>query len=280
MSGIATIDNLGVYGIMGSPEASNMPGARDESVSWTDSTDNLWLFGGRGYPGSGGTSGLLNDLWRFDGTYWTWMLGDSTINSPGVYGTMGSPEASNVPGARYESVSWMDNSGNLWLFGGSGYGGSGGVGWLNDLWRFDGAYWTWMSGSNTLYSPGVYGIMGSPEASNVPGARYGSLSWTDNAGNLWLFGGFGYDGSGNWGFLNDLWRFDGTYWTWMSGDSTINISGAYGTLGSPEASNVPGGRYDSVSWMDSSGNMWLFGGNGYDGSGSNGWLNDLWRYNL
>jgi N-acetylneuraminic acid mutarotase len=137
-----------------------------------------------------------------------------------------------------------------------------------------------MSGSNTLYSPGVYGIMGSPEASNVPGARYGSLSWTDNAGNLWLFGGFGYDGSGNWGFLNDLWRFDGTYWTWMSGDSTINISGAYGTLGSPEASNVPGGRYDSVSWMDSSGNMWLFGGNGYDGSGSNGWLNDLWRYNL
>ena len=67
--------------------------------------------------------------------------------------------------------------------------------------------WTWMSGSGTINNPGVYGTMGSPAGTNVPGARYGSVSWTDSAGDLWLFGGYGYDGSGGFGRLNDLWRF-------------------------------------------------------------------------
>jgi N-acetylneuraminic acid mutarotase len=213
MSGSDTTNQIGVYPILFS-----VPGARYDSVSWTDSADNLWLFGGYGLDLSGST-GHLNDLWRFDGTYWTWMSGIATIDNLGVYGIMGSPEASNMPGARDESVSWTDSTDNLWLFGGRGYPGSGGTsGLLNDLWRFDGTYWTWMLGDSTINSPGVYGTMGSPEASNVPGARYESVSWTDSADNLWLFGGFGYDGSGGVGWLNDLWRFDGTYWTWMSGE--------------------------------------------------------------
>ncbi len=41
----------------------------------------------------------------------------------------------------------------------------------------------------------------------VPGARYYSISWIDGYGNLWLFGGLGYDASGSLGFLNDLWKF-------------------------------------------------------------------------
>ncbi len=204
---------------------------------------------------------------------WTWVSGSDTNSSPGVYHFLFS-----VPGARYGSISWTDSAGELWLFGGYGYDGSGGFGSLNDLWRFDGTYWIWMSGSDVLFQPGYYGTMGSPEAANVPGARSHSISWTDSAGELWLFGGTGYDGSGVSGWLNDLWRFDGTYWTWMSGSNANNQPGYYGTMGSPNAANVPGARDDSISWTDSTGELWLFGGYGYDGSGGAGRLNDLWRF--
>jgi hypothetical protein len=35
-----------------------------------------------------------------------------------------------------------------------------------------------------------------------------------------------------------------------------------------------------MSWVDSRGELWLFGGQGYDSTSSNGngYLNDLWRY--
>jgi N-acetylneuraminic acid mutarotase len=33
-------------------------------------------------------------------------------------------------------------------------------------------------------------------------------SWIDASGNLWLFGGNGYDSTGNFGYLNDLWQYD------------------------------------------------------------------------
>ena len=46
MSGANTTGQVGVYGTKGVPDAANVPGAREESISWTDSHGNLWLFGG------------------------------------------------------------------------------------------------------------------------------------------------------------------------------------------------------------------------------------------
>jgi hypothetical protein len=290
----------GVYGTLGSPAVGNVPGGRAGSVSWRDGSGNLWLFGGYGFD-STGAQGYLNDLWVFNPTSkeWTWMSGSSTLGAnggqSGVYGTLGTPAASNVPGGRGGSVSWIDGSGNLWLFGGFD-SIAGAQGNLNDLWVFNptSKEWTWMSGSSTLGShggqPGVYGMLGTPAASNVPGGRYGSVSWTDGSGNLWLFGGFGPDSTGAGGLLaqgllNDLWVFNPTSkeWTWMSGSSTLGAnggqSGVYGTLGTAAASNVPGGRGGSVSWIDGSGNLWLFGGSGVDSTGAQGYLNDLWVFN-
>jgi len=120
--------------------------------------------------------------------------------------------------------------------------------------------WTWMSGSNTITvkfggQSGIYGTLGVASASNVPGGREGSVSWTDSSGNLWLFGGRGYDSTGTLGFgLNDLWEFSPTTkeWTWVSGSNTVpgadgSQPGVYGTLGVASASNVPGGRFGAVS---------------------------------
>jgi hypothetical protein len=283
VSGSSTVSATGVYGTLGVAAASNTPGARSDSVSWTDTSGNLWLFGG----------GMFNDLWEFNTTTkeWTWVSGSNSANAKGVYGTLNLASASNVPGARGSygygaSVSWTDTSGNLWLFGGWGYDSFGTQGYLNDLWEFNptAKTWTWVGGSNTAYASGVYGTLGVAAASNVPGARSYAVSWTDNSGNFWLFGGEGGP-AGTYSFdLSDLWEFSPTTkeWAWVSGSSTGGVVPVYGTQGVASASNTPGGRDSEVTWTDSSGNLWLFGGFDYDSqSGANGtnqYLNDLWVF--
>ena len=271
MSGADTAGQLGVYGTQGVPSVANVPGSRTEAASWTDSSGNFWLFGGATL------SGTFNDLWRFNPTNdeWTWMSGSSSMNQPGVYGTQGVPAAANVPGSRGLATSWTDSNGNLWLFGGSTD--------TNDLWQFSPAtqLWTWISGSGSYGTPGVYGTQGVPAATNVPGGRNEALGWIDSNGNLWLFGGSGYDSAGVYGELNDLWEFNPTtkMWTWVSGSSSMNQLGVYGTQGVPAATNVPGGRNGAISWTDTGGSLWLFGGNGFDGGNdSGGLLNDLWEF--
>ncbi|MFX1274266.1 MAG: Kelch repeat-containing protein [Promethearchaeota archaeon] len=278
MSGSTTIDVNGIYGTNGVPSPANLPGGRYGAVSWMDSNDNLWLFGGEGYSESG-EKDLLNDLWKFDGVTWTWMSGNKTTNINGVYGTKGVPSPLNYPGSREGAVSWTDSSNNLWLFGGDGYPESGGSGDLNDLWKFDGENWTWISGSKSLYEQGVYGTRGVPDAANHPGSRNYAVSWIDSDDNLWLFGGEGLPESGFGWYLNDLWKFDGVNWTWISGNKTTASCGIYGIKGIPNAENYPGSRSDAVSWIDSDDNLWLFSGIGYSTSSSKGSLNDLWKFN-
>lgn len=254
------------YGIEGTAAPGNLPGARWGSVSWVDASGNFWLFGGTGY--APGTCCYLNDLWEYSNGEWTWMSGSNVGNAAGTYGTKGTAASSNVPGARTVAVSWTDTSGNFWLFGGQGYDSAGNFSQLNDLWKYSSGEWTWMSGSNTINQAGSYGTEGTAAPDNVPGARDGAVSWTDKGGNLWLFGGYGYDSTGTLMGLNDLWKYSNGEWTWMSGSNVGGQVGIYGTKGTPAASNVPGARALAVSWTDASGNFWLFGGD----------LNDLWKY--
>jgi N-acetylneuraminic acid mutarotase len=175
------------------------------------------------------------------------------------------------------AVSWTDSAGNLWLFGGSGYDAVGAIGSLNDLWKYDGTNWTWVSGDNAVNQVGVYGTKGVAAPSNVPGGRSYAVTWIDASSNLWLFGGFGYDAASTAGILNDLWKYDGTNWTWVSGGNAVDQDGLYVTKGIAAPDNVPGSRNQAISWIDSAGNLWLFGGYGI-ASGTTGQLNDLWKY--
>ena len=266
------VNQTGTYGSKGVAAAANIPGARREAVSWVDRSGQFWLFGGYGLGGAG-SSWELNDLWKFDGSRWTWMGGASTINQPGLYGTKNTASSANVPGARQGAVSWADAGGRLWLFGGFGVDASGAFGWLNDLWSFDGTAWTWVSGSNTGNPAGVYGTIGVAAAGNVPEGRNGASAWLDMAGNFWVFGGAGVRGE-----LSDLWKFDGANWTWVGGPNTAGQGGIYGTRGTAAPTNAPGARQKAASWADSSGRLWLFGGTGYAQPGHHGFLNDLWRF--
>jgi hypothetical protein len=69
------------------------------------------------------TSGRFNDLWMFDGEEWVWTSGAKSKDNKGVYGEEGVPHPDNIPSARSGAVSWMDNSGNMWLFGGKQFAG-------------------------------------------------------------------------------------------------------------------------------------------------------------
>lgn len=182
---------------------------------------------------------------------------------------------------------------------------------LNDLWELESSKneWAWMGGSTastgcTTYElglvlcggqPGVYGTLGTSAVGNIPGGRAGAVSWTDGSGNLWLFGGQGYDSVGNEGNLNDLWKFNpnANNWAWMGGntmESGCGIlpegntfcngqPGEYGTLGVPGSANDAGGRFGASGWINNEGYLWLFGGYGVEGTESDmGTLNDLWEY--
>ncbi len=140
--------------------------------------------------------------------------------------------------------------------------------------------WAWMKGPAAVNQPGTYGAPGTPAAGNSPGARENAVSWTDASGALWLFGGFGYDSAGSGNYLNDLWKYDRLTgnWAWMKGANTVYQSGVYGTPGIPAVGNIPGARQSAVSWIDSAGALWLFGGYGLDAAGTQGTLNDLWKY--
>ena len=286
--------HAGVYGRIGTPAKDNLPGSRTDAASWTDGNGNLWLFGGDGYDASG-YLGNLNDVWEFNPSTgeWAWMggsdnLGADLASAPGVYGSLGTPSAENIPGGRWESTTWVDHEGNVWLFGGSGQESEFDYDAYNDLWKFNPSTneWAWMGGSMLVGQNGTYGALKASATGNIPGAREGATGWTDSGGHLWLFGGQGYDSRGNEGYLNDLWEFDPSTneWAWMGGSKTLPTAsngrqpGVYGKLGTPAPGNVPGGRVGASGWTDSEGHLWLFGGAASTVLGDFVILNDLWEF--
>ena len=284
VSGSNLADQAGVYGTKGTGSSSTYPGARSSAVGWTDASGHFWLFGG-----NDGSSNIFNDLWERSGNEWIWVSGSNGFNNVGTYGTEGTAAADNIPGARNHPATWVDASGNLWLFGGSGLDSvgtliSGSVPELGDLWKFtvSSGQWTWMGGSNTAAHSGIYGTMGTAAATNMPGARSAACQWTDKAGNFWLFGGIGYDSAGTNGFLNDLWEYKPStgQWTWVGGSNLANQASVYGTEGTPASTNIPGARAQAACWMDAAGNFWMFGGNGTvtPSNASINLFDDLWEY--
>ena len=284
VGGSNQIDQLGVYGTQGVAHPANMPGARYGAETWVDAAGNFWMFGGNGY-GSTNANSWLNDLWKYNVStnQWTWMKGSTIGMQPAVFGTQGIGAPGNTPGAKWSTVTWADAAGNFWLFGGGGFA-AGPSGLMNDLWKYDvtANQWIWMMGSNSIGAAGNYGTQHVAAPTNMPGARHYTKVCKDNSGNIWLFGGEGYGSGAVAGRLSDLWKFNPvtTQWTWVSGNNGLNQNGVYGTLGSPNIGNLPGGRQGFYMWGDAMGNIWVFGGKGFPATGALDDLNDMWKYNI
>ena len=107
----------------------------------------------------------LNDLWKFDPAtgQWAWMSGSSTVGSNCLV-IVGSILTAAVaartepwerlppethPEDAMQAETWVDSSGNFWLYGGIGFDANGNWGALSDLWRFNPStnQWTWMGGT-------------------------------------------------------------------------------------------------------------------------------------
>jgi hypothetical protein len=293
---------------------TNTPGARYGAVGWTDASGSLFLFGGDGWELSGSTQpdtldAPMNDLWVCDmswGDYCQWQLvggyDNTAVTVNGKATTVGAQIIANAqqegqtgtypgtpvaPPSRLGAAAWTDSSGNFWLFG-----GSNGNKFRNDLWMYNHSglnssnytttegTWTYEGGSALLDQGGNYS-----SGTLSPGARTNPVTWVDNTGILWLFGGYGYDGQSPavLGYLNDLWKYTGGKWVFVSGGTTntANQNSVYGQQGVAASINMPGGRQEAVGWADANGNLWLFGGEGLDDVGTpNGILNDLWVYNI
>ncbi len=214
---------------------------------------------------------------------WTWMKGSPYViggvnDSLGVYGVKGVADSNNVPNPRSKMIYWKDSQGDFWFFGGTGY-----FGWQNDIWKYNVASnrWTWMHGpqynTNTAGDPG---LMGVPAALNVPQANANRYSWYDKAhDNLWL-----------WQNDNKLWRYQvaTNMWTWIANMPPTNTV-SFGTQGVEAASNNPGNLQGAATWCDTSGNLLLFGGQGYNAEyyvdvNCNGNMqqlitNNIWKFN-
>jgi hypothetical protein len=287
IKGDSARDRAGVYGSLGMANENNKPGSRGKAFNWTDSTGNLWLFGGFSPFTMFRFPTYYSDLWKYNpaSNQWTWMKGDSTFNQPGHYGTKGIAAPANKPGNRANSVNWQDRSGNLWLFGGTGVytiNNVTGNGWsLQDLWKYNAATneWAWMSGDSLPGSFSMnHGTKGVASPFTKPGPVQDAVSWTDSSGNFWLFGGQLADK-----VSNELWKFypATNQWTWIFGDTTGNSPAVYGIKGIASGNNKPGARINAIGWTDADGDLWLFGGYGLGSVQSQtGNLGDLWKYNI
>lgn len=282
-----------VYGTENVAAAGNVPGARYGPATWADASGNLWLFGGASGTGLAAITNHYDDLWKYNiaSGEWTWVGGTQNNNVVGTYGTEGVASTANLPGGRYNMATWVDASGNFWLFGGGGMPatsvGTNPYGYLNDLWKYTPTTgtWTFVSGGEGVQTAGTYGTKGTAAAANTPGGRYAATGVLDAGGNnLWLFGGAaGPNESSETYFYEDLWNFNisTSQWTWVAGDNATGESGVYGTKGTAAAANHPGGRAAPANWAKViGGTILIFGGAGYDGAGNLGELGDLWAYNI
>jgi hypothetical protein len=279
----------GIYGTKGTPAAGNYPGSRDSQMTWTDSNGRFWLFGGSGLDGLGATINELNDMWMYDPAtgQWTWVSGDavSLVSSyQGSYGTEGSASSTNVPPARHSAITWVDQSGVLWMFGGANLHDQTNPVAFNDLWSFSPStrQWTWVSGTNAQNDPGTPGTKGTGSTANAPSSRSNSTAWIDSTGHLWLFGGLytTWDSTSSVAVPNtfsDLWSYDPTskQWTWVDGSTAMNDpTNNYGTKGVGDVNNLPPTRAGASGWTDNNGLLWLLGGGNVNSP-----LGDLWTYN-
>lgn len=198
------------YGTLGQVAASNLPGARYQAAFATAPNGDLYLYGGYGQASDG--AGVLSDLWKFDGTNWTWLSGPALKNQAPVRSTLGQANSSNHPGARKGANLWFDNAGVLHLYGGSHSSYLQHDQNFDDVWTWDGSQWTWITGTSSFESAPVQ--QGNDFIH--PRARHGASGIYATDGYFYMYGG-GYSVSNDWRSTQSFWRFDGSNWEFLYG---------------------------------------------------------------
>lgn len=148
------------------------------------------IFGGMAqYTSSATASDISNSLWEYDPStkLMKQLAGSTNLGSAAVLQSYPSP--------RKGHQSFVDEQGNLYIFGGFGSTPFGytpyGVGYLNDLWKYDAN-----SNSFSLISGNTYLNTTAPagSSSQVIEPRAWAGSWFDRSSNrFFVFGGISGD---------------------------------------------------------------------------------------
>jgi PKD repeat protein len=177
------------------------PSGRSCFAHWSDSDHNLWLFGGTivpdwlvncNYCGNGTTIGVT-DLWKYDINTNQW-LQSNLPSQNNYYFYYHYPQTCSTddtlpPGTDFNTAFWNRSCDNMEFYGGLNYtydDESGGE------WLLDTNMWDYNVNTNqwTLMSKGA----------NFPSNGEHAIGWSDNSGNLWLFGG-------GWTASNYMWEY-------------------------------------------------------------------------
>ena len=180
------------------------------------------------------------------------------------------------PSPRIKAVSWADPNGGLWVFGGVGTSESYEWGLFNDMWKYNPSTndWKLVNGTSNQAQ-----FVTRQKLKDLPLPRKDAAAWTDNKGNLWLYGG---SSLADMAHLDDMWLFDTglTNWSKVIGTEKTNQKPSHGIKNQAGSGASPGSRSGSATWTDREGNLWLFGGVSYE-NGANGkadYYNDLWKF--
>ena len=193
------------------------------------------------------------------------IIGINSINQLGTYGTIGVANATAFPGSRRSIGTWMDSNDNYWVFGGYGYGSVGGQGSLSDLWKYSTVdnVWTWVSGSNVVDPTPVFGrkgkkdhpldnplkylkpILTSHKVLPIPATEflvfiiqvcgamepifmYSEVIYSEQdtkVKNKQII--FSFIHFTILAYMNTVWKYDGTDWTWIGGSDRAQIGSNY-----------------------------------------------------
>ncbi len=280
------------------PDTTNAPGgdagSRAGASLYVNSTeDTLWLFFGQTFLGD--SPGLASDGWRIDPVnakeYWLQGAEGDNQNDAGSFSGVFDVESNLIwPAARIGQSLWRTSNGKFYIFGGQDAESE----YLRDLWSWNPANGLWarinlyggLSSTNEDYitnTNSFYGKKDTADESNRPGSRYGSATWMLSDTQFVIYGGYGYDASGNISLMNDYWLFDlSTHlMTWSAGGGNSltadSLRPVYGTEGVATDSIYPGARFNASVVRDAEGRVWMFGGQGYATTGSAGIRNDLFE---
>ena len=255
------------------------PSARSEAAYWC-LKDRLVIFGGLDQQLK-----VKSDTWVFSLKTLSWS--ELVTSGPGSGG--------RTTLARNGATTWLTDTGEMYLFGGNTMNGVEhsahiGVGYTSDIWylTLKPPEWKQVSGpTEPQCQAAIFGDLASPSKNNTPGCRKGAAGWLDTDGNLWVFGGSGtgsrvLDSDNKMALLlSDLWMFDlgKEVWTWMGGLSEVEGKPEYGKEDVASIYNIPGARTGATYWTANN-RFYMFGGEGHDVDGHDGFLNDLWRLKL
>eukprot|EP00127_Corallochytrium_limacisporum_P001143 Clim_evm6s42 gene=Clim_evmTU6s42 len=196
---------------------------------------------------------------------------------------------SSAPGVRWDTATAYTSDSNLYLFGGKGYveSASGDANEtlfkdLNDLWAYDIIEDKW----NAIRAPGndtgYFAGNGAPVVQAIPSARHSHCMVASDSGLLYVYGGSGFDKTGEYGDLGDLWVYNRELnaWGWVSGSGLAFEPRNGIAVNAVDAASAPGARQGHSCAMDREGNFWVFGGYGMSSRRTYGLLADLWKYDV